>query len=83
MTRKEAIKVIKANYPCGRYLGLSEALDIAIEVLNQEPMTGHWIETPNAFECSECQIIRAKGTTGKYNYCPSCGAKMAESEDKE
>ena len=37
---------------------------------------GKWIEHEKVFECSECQIIRAKGTTGKYNYCPSCGARM-------
>ena len=45
-----------------------------------EPKTGHWIESPNAYACSECRIIRAKGTTGKYNYCPNCGAKMKETE---
>ena len=37
---------------------------------------GHWIEHEKVYECSECQIIRAKGMTGKYNYCPSCGADM-------
>ena len=37
---------------------------------------GHWIEVDNGYICSECDIIRAKGTTGKYNYCPNCGAKM-------
>ena len=43
---------------------------------------GHWIEVDNGYICSECDIIRAKGTTGKYKYCPNCGARM-ESEDKE
>lgn len=37
---------------------------------------GEWIEHDNAYECSNCQIIRAKGRTGKYNFCPSCGADM-------
>ena len=37
---------------------------------------GHWIEVDNGYICSECDIIRAKGTTGKYNYCPNCGADM-------
>ena len=41
---------------------------------------GKWIENPNAYECSVCGIIRAKGTTGKYNYCPECGARMGEQE---
>lgn len=37
---------------------------------------GEWIEHEKVYECSNCNIIRAKGTTGKYNYCPSCGADM-------
>lgn len=41
---------------------------------------GHWIEHEKVYECSECQIIRAKGMTGKYNYCPNCGAEMENVE---
>ncbi len=51
-----------------------------------QPKTGHWIDLPFSFECSECGIIRAKETSGKYNFCPHCGARMIEpqeSEDKE
>ncbi len=33
MTKKEAIKTIKANYPSGGYERLCEALDMAIEAL--------------------------------------------------
>ena len=44
--------------------------------VEQEPKTGHWIEVDNGYICSKCDIIRAKGTTGKYNYCPNCGADM-------
>lgn len=65
------------------------------ESKEQEPKTGHWIEsdallvignseTDNfmsipAKECSVCHKphIRAYAM----NYCPNCGAKMAESED--
>ena len=42
--------------------------------------TGHWIENSNAYECSECHIIRAKGMTGKYNYCPNCGARLGDNK---
>lgn len=57
------------------------------ELIRQLPpleASGEWIENPNAYECSNCHIIRAKGMTGKYNYCPNCGALMknAESENK-
>ena len=42
--------------------------------VNPQPKTGHWIDNGICYECSECGIIRAKGKTGKYNYCPSCGS---------
>ena len=47
-----------------------------IEALEQKEKTGHWIERENCYECSECGVIRAKGKTGKYNFCPNCGANM-------
>ena len=43
---------------------------------------GHWIEVDNGYICSECDIIRAKGTTGKYNYCPNCGARMTKVKEE-
>ena len=48
--------------------------------------TGRWIYICNSevnglkiVKCSEC----GKRTYGSGNYCPNCGAKMAESEDSE
>ncbi len=73
---------------------LDDLADIP-SVTPQEPKTGHWIEsdavlvmgnseTDNflnipAKECSVCHKphIRAYGM----DYCPNCGAKMAETED--
>ena len=53
-------------------------IDYAIEALEQEPKTGHWIhrKMDNEFweECSECHVERAYPTL----YCPDCGAKMVE-----
>lgn len=67
---------------------VNKVLGWCIEWIERQPSvkptkkTGRWIDnSPNAYECSECQIIRAKGTTGKYNFCPNCGARM-ESEQK-
>jgi len=60
------------------------AMDRAIELLEQEPKTGHWIvEKWNNKEhhtCSVCQIVVDYEPC--YHYCPYCGAKMAESEDE-
>ena len=55
------------------------------EHLNFKPKekTGYWIERPNAYECSKCGIIRAKGTTGKYNYCPNCGIRTIGTQKSE
>lgn len=36
MTKKEAIETIKANWPSENYTMLREALDMAIDALNEE-----------------------------------------------
>ena len=57
---------------------------VAYYIGNGTPLPkGHWIEVDNGYICSECDIIRAKGTTGKYNYCPNCGADMTDKENEE
>ena len=57
-----------------------------------KPKTGHWKQYGNSWEdkykCSECGEAQPKILCGEKiighwsNYCPNCGAKMAESEDK-
>ena len=47
--------------------------------VDAEPVRhGRWVDIGNAYECSYCCIIRRKGVTGFYHYCPNCGAKMDE-----
>ncbi len=57
-------------------------------VTPQEPKTGHWTEHPHEwgdnwqysdYECSICHNWAHFDT----DFCPNCGAKMAESEGKE
>lgn len=102
MTNKETAEIIKTaiaevewEYP----MEYAAAFDRAIEVLEQEPKTGHWIEIAkysdgkHKIECSECgNHIFDRGHANSYNvkekykYCPRCGAKMVEpqeSGDKE
>ena len=57
----------------------------------QEPKTGRWINLEKTkykgqvlpfwcrYGCSKC----GGHGEGTFNYCPNCGARMAESEDKE
>ncbi len=43
---------------------------------------GEWVDINKTLMCSVCGIIRAKVTTGLYNYCPNCGAKMDKKESE-
>ena len=70
-----------------------EALKVAINSLKideryeleyeqAEPKTGHWkpyLEEGLRYQCSACD---SRFST-PWEYCPHCGAKIAESEDKE
>lgn len=66
---------------------IDNTFDMAIKALEQEPKTGHWIldETDNSITCDKCGcLIWANDiSNGEAYYCPNCGARMAESEDKE
>jgi DNA-directed RNA polymerase subunit RPC12/RpoP len=53
---------------------------------------GHWIEEEMfegdvAYKCSKCgglfELENGTPKDNEYNFCPKCGARMAESEDKE
>ena len=58
-----------------------EALDMAIEALENERPKGHWIRKTvdrgfNAdWVCSECRH-RVYSDFVDFNYCPNCGADM-------
>lgn len=86
MTREEAIERLKnyTQYRCG---GVDlVAINMAIQALEQESKTGHWIEEFNdtegevRFTCSSCGEYQMFET----DFCPNCGAEMrTEREDKE
>ena len=94
MTREEAIRLLDLNREYLKNtnnIGLKddiEALDMAIKALEEK--TGHWKVVSDGFgdssyicECSECKdtVWVYKDADRKWNYCPNCGAKMAESEE--
>lgn len=89
MTREEAIKQLKGIVVGAEWLSeyMVEALDMAIKALEQEPKTGHWIESniPNEkYVCSECGggcwYYDYQADVVKSRFCPNCGTKM-ESEE--
>lgn len=85
---KEAVKVIKEWLPelelMARYNTSSidyqryKALNTAIEALEKEQKTGHWIETDSDdacwYMCSECH----RRTDETSDYCSNCGCAMAK-----
>ena len=94
MTDKEAIEVLTSNVVENPEL-MYEALDMAIKALEQQLKTGHWewIQYDSNliignWHCSECRTIiphmpEELDGTPIYKWCPMCGAKIAESEDKQ
>ena len=102
MTNEEAIPRIREHkiiHKMGepRAIYISEALDMALEALEQEPCEdvfkerpiGHWRPVYQGdeiidYRCSECEFGHTFGKgTFRMNYCPNCGAKMVESQESE
>ncbi len=55
----------------------------AIEFLEQEPKTGHWIDHEKHIECNKCGTWFLKSHQIRKSYCPNCGAKMVEPQESE
>ena len=56
-----------------------------VKTIDAEPVRhGHWIMKPNGYgTCSNCQKCSLDIMGGvDSNYCPNCGAKMDEEEQK-
>lgn len=91
MTKEDAIKEIRdmlnrdiAEYGEFESEYICEAVEMAIEAL-QERQTGKWVITArNGVLCSECKSGTRKMPmlfgNPLYKFCPFCGAKMEGSE---
>ena len=78
MTREEAIETLRANYPDKCYESLRNAVDIAIEALEAEPVKHAYVivDEDGNTECSNCGSGECWG-----NYCSNCGARMDGGEN--
>ena len=79
MTKKEAIQVIKNNLPTnGTYETLTEALVIAIEVLERSVGEKSWYRA-DIEHCPVCST-EVGGENYEDNFCRYCGQKIEWSE---
>lgn len=90
MTKEEALKVLDTIPTIGEQV---DALEMAIEALEQEPKVGEWLEKEvnsdkiEEWQSARCSICDRYHTTpymyyfSKYNYCPNCGARMEVEND--
>lgn len=70
---REAIEIIKSNYPTSRYYMLCEALDTAIEALEKQ-LQKKPVFKRNAYGgISVCPIC---GASDYRKYCRQCGQKI-------
>lgn len=86
MTRQEAAQIcqsIKFILENSDYTeAVEEALNMAIEALEQEPKRGKWITTEyDTIKCGECGIVYSSALYPR-KYCPNCGADMREASKK-
>lgn len=87
---REAIEIIKSNYPTSGYYMLCEALDTAIEALEKQ------LSKKVIYECSfinngftryrmaKCPCCEKwYNSIDENNYCTGCGQKIDWSEENE
>ena len=68
------------------YFECENAIEQLPFVKPQEPKTGHWIKHEHNgivhIECSECFTWFLESHLLRNSYCPYCGAKMVEPQEK-
>jgi hypothetical protein len=86
MTKEEALKVLDTIPTIGEQV---DALEMAIEALEQEPKVGEWLEKEvisdkviEEWQSARCSVCDKYHTTpymyyfSHYEYCPNCGHRM-------
>jgi len=61
-----------------KQMALGEVKEDAPTVETETVRRGKWSKWYGVFQCSECSNFFAQ----QYNYCPNCGVRMSEENDK-
>ncbi len=83
--KERAIRVSTVKEHCYMKAVGTREIDKAPTVDAVEVLHGRWIGKPLAGYCDvRCSICRTvfSGNSGKWNYCPNCGAKMDGGKDE-
>lgn len=81
-----------ANQPkmkeyCQEIINATVDINRAAFQIKQQPKTGAWVpidaEPHDIYECNACGWLLYYEDRTDFKYCPNCGARMTESEDKE
>ena len=81
MTREDAIQVLESMKSEESYNALIDLCNMAIEALQADAVYGEWQKVEEQpyfrkhYDTVCCSVCRKKGNR-KWNYCPSCGARM-------
>ena len=88
---REAIEIIKSNYPTSGYYMLCEVLDIAIEALEKQlpkkakenGIRGGWLGKQKHYtcpNCGNCLLTEMMNERQNTSYCWDCGQRLDWSE---
>ena len=84
--KSDAINIIQDMHGLARADVISDAVNRIItmpSVTPQEPRKGYWLHRPHVYGVTYCSICDFELKIDNTNYCPNCGAKMAESEGEK
>lgn len=88
---REAIEIIKSNYPTSGYYMLCEVLDIAVEALEKQlpkkakenGIRGGWLGKQKHYtcpNCGNCLLTEMMNERQNTSYCWDCGQRLDWSE---
>ena len=63
----------------GSYKSVCKAIN---ELPPAEPKTGHWIWRFGSHKCSNCEEYTCFSHKELLRYCPNCGARMVEPQER-